>query len=130
MGNPRRTNGYRRNAVLRRVRGRGEPCWICGHALDPSLPPGLPESLECDELVPVSKGGSPYDPGNVAGAHRCCNSWRKARGVSYVRAIRAEVDSLGGSATPADFVAKAKYAERAAGAKRRPIGRQRTTTEW
>lgn len=30
-------------------------------------------SYELDEIVPVSKGGSPYDPGNVAPAHRLCN---------------------------------------------------------
>lgn len=30
-------------------------------------------SYELDEILPVSKGGSPYDPSNVAPAHRVCN---------------------------------------------------------
>lgn len=30
-------------------------------------------SYELDEILPVSKGGSPYDPDNVAPAHRVCN---------------------------------------------------------
>ena len=33
-------------------------------------------SFEVDEIVPVSKGGSPYDRGNVAPAHRICNERR------------------------------------------------------
>lgn len=33
-------------------------------------------SFECDELVPVSRGGSPYDPANVDAAHRICNEKR------------------------------------------------------
>ena len=30
-------------------------------------------SAEVDEIVPVSKGGSPYDRGNVQLVHRICN---------------------------------------------------------
>lgn len=42
-------------------------------------------SYELDEIVPVSKGGSPYDPGNVQPAHRICNQ-RKGAGRGGVRA--------------------------------------------
>lgn len=37
-------------------------------------------SYELDEIVPVSRGGSPYDPGNVQPAHRLCNQ-RKGNGT-------------------------------------------------
>ena len=78
MGNPRRTNGSRRTKLRNRVRAMGLPCAICGHPIDYSLPAGDPMSYELDEIVPVSKGGSPYDPGNVQPAHRICNQRRGA----------------------------------------------------
>ncbi len=37
-------------------------------------------SYELDEIVPVSRGGSPYDPDNVQPAHRICNQ-RKGDGT-------------------------------------------------
>lgn len=51
----------------------GLPCALCGKSIDYSLPVGHPMSYELDEIVPVSKGGDPLDPGNVQPAHRCCN---------------------------------------------------------
>lgn len=87
--NPRRRSG--RDALVRRVRALGEPCWICGLPIDATLPAGHPLAFELDELVPVSKGGSPVDMRNVAGAHRLCNQWRSNRSVPTVERIRAEV---------------------------------------
>lgn len=71
--NPRRSNGARRTALRKRVASLGLPCALCGKAIDYSLPSGHPMSYELDEIVPVSKGGSPYDPNNVQPAHRICN---------------------------------------------------------
>lgn len=82
-----------RAAVLRAVYERaaaGEPCGICGRAIDVDAPQWridpkdgrrkrAPWSLECDEVVPVSRGGSPTDPANVRPAHRLCNQRRGAR---------------------------------------------------
>lgn len=87
--NPRRRSG--RDALVRRVRALGEPCWICGLPIDATLPAGHPLAFELDELVPVSKGGSPVDFENCRGAHRVCNQWRQARSVASVVAIRDEV---------------------------------------
>lgn len=87
--NPRRRAG--RDALWRRVKSLGRPCWICGLPIDPALPAGHPLAFELDELVPVSKGGSPVDMRNVAGSHRCCNQWRSDRSVDAVGRIRAEV---------------------------------------
>lgn len=87
--NPRRRSG--RDALARRVRALGEPCWICGLPIDATLPAGHPLAFELDELVPVSRGGSPVDFDNCRGAHRACNQWRQARSVASVIAIRDEV---------------------------------------
>ena len=68
-----------------------------------------PLSFNCDELVPVSRGGSPYDHGNVDAAHACCNQWRKARSVREVQAIRARVlKRFGVWSSPLQFVALCK----------------------
>lgn len=77
--NPRRSNGARRDALRRRVRAMGLPCHICGKPIDYDLPPGDPMAYELDELVPVSRGGDPLDPDNVAPAHRICNQKRGNR---------------------------------------------------
>lgn len=90
--NPRKANGSARRKVVAWLRAQRRDCWICREfgrdaAIDYSLPAGDPMSFECDELVPVSLGGSPYDPGNVDAAHRRCNQWRSNRTVAEVRAI-------------------------------------------
>ena len=85
-----------RERVLRLVRERaanGEPCALCGQPIDLSLPQWeirngrrwrTPWSLECDEIVPVSRGGSPTDPNNVQPTHRICNQKKGAgRAVSF-----------------------------------------------
>lgn len=84
--NPRRANGSRRTALRNRVKAMGLPCHLCGQPIDYSLTTYVdpkdgrtkrhPLSFELDELVPVSKGGSPFDIDNVAPAHRICNQRR------------------------------------------------------
>lgn len=128
--NPRRANGSRRDKALARVRASGDPCWICGFPIDRGRRTPDPYSIECDELVPVSKGGSPYDRDNTAPAHRCCNGWRKAKPVDLVASIRAEAAArFGGWGDPGEFVRMAKAVEAARrGAK--ATMRHRTTTDW
>ena len=91
MSANRYANGARRRALVARVRAIGEPCHICGLPIPPDAPPGTPLAFELDELVPVSKGGSPVDPGNVAPSHRCCNAWRGNKSIDQVRLARANV---------------------------------------
>lgn len=74
--NARSSNGNARRKVRAWLRAQGNPCHICGMAIDYSLPAGDPMSFEVDELVPVSLGGSPIDRSNVAAAHRICNQKR------------------------------------------------------
>lgn len=76
---PRNANGHRRREVKRWLEQQRRPCHICGLPIDYSLPPGHPLAFECDEVLPVSLGGSPIDRNNVDAAHRCCNQWRGNR---------------------------------------------------
>lgn len=89
--NPRYLNHKARQAVLRYVRMRveeGEPCAICGKPIDLELPQWIvkngkkshaPWALECDEIIPVSMGGSPIDRANVQPAHKACNQRKGGR---------------------------------------------------
>lgn len=90
--NPRSRNGAARRKAVACLRAQGRPCWICeafgrDGTIDYSLPARHPLSFECDELVPVSRGGSPTDMRNLAAAHRRCNEWRSDRSVEEVLAI-------------------------------------------
>ena len=58
---------------------------LCGRPVDKSLPPGLPGSPEVDEIIPVSKGGSPYLFSNCRLAHRWCNRVRSNHSVAWAR---------------------------------------------
>lgn len=94
--NPRRANGSRRDRSVAAVKARRDGCWICeafgrDPTIDYSLPAGHPRCFECDELVPVSRGGSPYELDNLAAAHRRCNQWRGNRSVAEVLAIANRV---------------------------------------
>lgn len=96
--NPRRANGSRRTALRNRVAAMGLPCHLCGNQIDYSLTTYVdpkdgkrkrhPLSFELDELVPVSKGGNPLDPNNVAPAHRICN--QKRGNKAFVRPMRKD----------------------------------------
>ena len=70
---PRYANGNARRRVRAWLAAQGRPCAICGRPIDYDLPAGDPMSFEVDEIVPVSRGGSPIDPGNVQPAHRIRN---------------------------------------------------------
>jgi 5-methylcytosine-specific restriction endonuclease McrA len=70
---PRKRHGQLRAIMRKRVFDCYESCGICGHPVDKTLVKGLPLSPEIDEIIPVSRGGSPYDFENLQLAHRSCN---------------------------------------------------------
>ena len=57
----RYANGHARRQIRAWLRAQGLPCHICGRPIDYDLPAGDPMSFEVDEMVPVSRGGSPID---------------------------------------------------------------------
>ena len=106
MTNPRNSNGSARRALRRRVAAVRAPCWMCGLPIDYELPARHPDSYELDELAPVSKGGDPLDPANVAPAHRRCNQWRGDKSVAVVERTRAAARAMGSAwTTPDEFAA-------------------------
>lgn len=86
MSTPSRyANGHARREVRAWLKAQGAPCHICGGAIDYALPAGHPMSFEVDEIVPVSRGGSPIDRSNVAAAHRICNERRGNKPLASAR---------------------------------------------
>ena len=90
--NPRYSNGAARRRIRARLAAEHRGCWICRafgkpDSIDYDLPPTHPGAFEVDELVPVSRGGSPIDYSNVDAAHRRCNQWRGNKSVETVLKI-------------------------------------------
>lgn len=76
MRNPRYANGHRRRQLRAQVLAEEDLCWLCNQPVDKTLPAGHPMAPELDEVIPVSKGGNPYDRTNVRLAHRLHNQQR------------------------------------------------------
>lgn len=76
---PRRKYPKLRNDLRKRVFAMQDVCGICGREVDKTLPPGLPLSPELDEIIPVARGGSPYDIDNLQLVHRICNERKGAK---------------------------------------------------
>ena len=85
MSNPRYANGAKRRELRRYYRHRRDPCALCGKPIDYDLTAGHPMSFEVDEIVPVSKGGSPFTRENTQAAHRICNQRKGNRTKSERR---------------------------------------------
>jgi len=75
----RRRNGHRERQIRARLKAIGDPCGLCGQAIDYDLPSGHPHSFEADHIVPISRQGSSFDFSNIQAAHRQCNQ-RKGDG--------------------------------------------------
>jgi len=90
--NPRRQNGSKRNKARAWVLATFDHCGICGLPVDKDLPAGHPMAPEVDEIIPVSKGGSPYDHDNLRLCHRLCNERRGNKMLST--ANRKPLNSL------------------------------------
>lgn len=72
-------NGNAKRKLTARLRAEGRPCALCGMPIDYSLPSGDPWSFELDHIVPLARGGAPYDYANVQAAHRICNQRKGKR---------------------------------------------------
>lgn len=57
----------------KRILATAEICAICGKPLHPELSYPHPLSSTVDHIVPVARGGSLSDPGNLQAAHLICN---------------------------------------------------------
>lgn len=79
MANPRYANGHRRRELRKRVLASETHCGICGHPVDKTLPAGHDWAPEIDEIIPISRGGSPTQRTNVQLTHRVCNQRKSNR---------------------------------------------------
>ncbi len=70
---PRKVHPKLRSALRARIWATQNDCGVCGYPVDKTLTKGLPLSPELDEIIPVSRGGSPYDFENLQLTHRKCN---------------------------------------------------------
>ena len=70
---PRNINSPLRATLRKRVLATYDVCGICGKEVDKTLPYLHPLAPEVDEIIPVSRGGSPYDWDNLQLVHRVCN---------------------------------------------------------
>lgn len=61
-----------RQIVLRTA----EVCAICGRRLVSDAPPRSRWSSSVDHVVPLSRGGAPFDVGNLRATHYGCNASR------------------------------------------------------
>lgn len=75
----RYANGHRRRQIRAWLLATQDNCALCGRPIDKTLKTPHPMSPEVDEIIPVSRGGSPIDRNNVQLVHRCCNL-RKGNG--------------------------------------------------
>lgn len=64
-----------RKRVAARVRA-GEPCCLCGLAVDLSIPWPDPRSFTVEHRTPTSKGGADHGEAQLAPAHLGCNARR------------------------------------------------------
>lgn len=87
---PRKTNPALRSALRRRVLATYDTCAICGREVDKTLPQNHPLAPEVDEIVPVSRGGSPYDWDNLQLVHRGCNEKKGNKMAGDIDLARVE----------------------------------------
>jgi 5-methylcytosine-specific restriction endonuclease McrA len=70
---PRKIHQKLRSDLRKRVIATYDTCAICGREVDKTLYYLDPLAPEVDEIIPVSRGGSPYDWDNLQLVHRICN---------------------------------------------------------
>lgn len=70
---PRKINSSLRATLRKRVLATYDTCAICGREVDKTLHYLDPLAPEVDEIIPIARGGSPYDWDNLQLVHRVCN---------------------------------------------------------
>lgn len=67
-------------AVRKRAIASKDPvCALCGKPIDMTLKAGDPMSCEVDHIIPISRGGAPYDIDNTQLTHKRCNVQKSNR---------------------------------------------------
>lgn len=82
---PRRINRRARNLARQRVLAQQLLYAICDRPIDDAIAWSDPMSVEVDEIIPVSRGGSTTDPRNLEKVHRCCNQLKSDKSLAWAR---------------------------------------------
>lgn len=83
---PRRVNRQARELARARVLATDLPCPICGRPIDRRIRWPDPWCAEIDEIIPVSRGGSPTDLRNLERVHRRCNQLKSSKSLAWAQA--------------------------------------------
>lgn len=86
----------RRDMLRRAVRERQEGCYLCGQAIDYSLPHLHPASFVIDHVVPLARGGADA-LSNVRATHRACNLTKGDRLVDQLKRKPRPPEQVGAS---------------------------------
>lgn len=91
--NPRYRSWHKREAIRRWLLSTQDVCALCHKPIDKTLKTPDPLSPEVDEIIPISKGGDPYDRNNVQLVHRICNQRKgnKIIGQEQVKITRLPI---------------------------------------
>lgn len=88
MPDPLKTRRWQtlRTTQLTHAQTTNQPCALCGHPIDYTLPGTPPKGHKgpwwgptLDHIHERANGGDPYNPTNTQPAHHHCNSLRGAR---------------------------------------------------
>lgn len=63
----------------RAIASKDHICALCGNPIDMDAPPHTPMALEVDHIIPISRGGAPYDLDNLQLTHMRCNRQKSNR---------------------------------------------------
>jgi len=76
-GAPTARRTQRAKRLARDLKARKNPCWLCGLAIDYTLPPDDDMAFSVDHVKPWSTHPElREDPDNLAAAHSRCNKQR------------------------------------------------------
>ena len=90
--NPRYENYAARQKLRARLLHNTEVCALCGKPIDKTLKTPHPMSAEVDEIIPISKGGSPIAPDNCQLVHRICNQRKGNKTNTTVSTVRRVIE--------------------------------------
>ena len=68
-----------RDVRKRAIQTKDPYCAICGKFIDTTLPAFDPLACEADHIIPISRGGAPYELSNIQLTHSRCNRKKGAK---------------------------------------------------
>lgn len=74
----------------RAIESKDHVCALCGKPINAELKTPDPMSLEVDHIIPISRGGAPYDIDNLQLTHRRCNRLKSNKLREDYDAIKEE----------------------------------------